>query len=108
VDGNTWLGFARVRLPIASTNTARTWSGRRRSQIVHAVLYLAWVGKGSNLGSERAQTRIKDRWGVYVIKPHGRLGTAYVAAIAPFRHRIVYPALMREIGRAYREQGEAQ
>ena len=34
--------------------------------------------------------------GVYV-KPRGRFGVAYMAAIAPFRHRVVYPALMREI-----------
>jgi hypothetical protein len=34
--------------------------------------------------------------GVYV-KPRGRLGEAYMAAIAPFRHLIVYPALMRQI-----------
>jgi hypothetical protein len=26
--------------------------------------------------------------------------TAYMAAIRPFRHLIVYPAMMREIGRA--------
>jgi hypothetical protein len=28
--------------------------------------------------------------------------TAYMAAIRPFRHLIVYPAMMREIGRAWR------
>jgi Protein of unknown function (DUF2867) len=37
---------------------------------------------------------------VYV-KPRGTLGDAYMAAIAPFRHRVVYPALMRQIGRAW-------
>jgi len=31
------------------------------------------------------------------VKPRGRLGEAYMAAIAPFRHLIVYPALMRQI-----------
>jgi hypothetical protein len=30
---------------------------------------------------------------VYV-KPNGLLGTAYMAAIKPFRYMIVYPALM--------------
>jgi len=33
---------------------------------------------------------------VYV-KPNGLLGTAYMAAIKPFRYAIVYPALMRQI-----------
>jgi hypothetical protein len=38
--------------------------------------------------------------GVYV-KPRGWFGPLYMAAIAPFRHYIVYPALMRQIGRAW-------
>jgi uncharacterized protein DUF2867 len=38
---------------------------------------------------------------VYV-KPNGLLGTAYMAAIRPFRHLIVYPPLMREIEREWR------
>ena len=37
---------------------------------------------------------------VYV-KPRGRLGRAYMALIKPFRHAIVYPALMRQIDRAW-------
>jgi hypothetical protein len=36
------------------------------------------------------------------VKPNGLLGTAYMAAIMPFRHLIVYPPLMREIGRDWR------
>jgi hypothetical protein len=35
---------------------------------------------------------------VYV-KPNGLLGNAYMAAIAPFRHLIVYPPMIRQIGR---------
>jgi hypothetical protein len=30
------------------------------------------------------------------VKPNGLFGNAYMAAIRPFRHLIVYPALMRE------------
>ena len=30
-----------------------------------------------------------------LVKPNGLLGTAYMAAIKPFRHLLVYPALMR-------------
>ena len=36
---------------------------------------------------------------VLLVKPNGLLGTAYMAAIKPFRHLIVYPAMMRQIGR---------
>lgn len=38
--------------------------------------------------------------GVYV-KPKGPLGHAYMAAIAPFRHWIVYPAMMRAVAREW-------
>jgi Protein of unknown function (DUF2867) len=37
-----------------------------------------------------------------LVKPNGLLGTGYLAAIRPFRHLIVYPALTREIGQAWR------
>jgi hypothetical protein len=40
---------------------------------------------------------------VYV-KPRGRLGAAYMTLIRPFRHRVVYPALMRQIARAWKRQ----
>jgi hypothetical protein len=33
------------------------------------------------------------------VKPNGLLGTGYMAAITPFRHLIVYPLMMRQIGR---------
>jgi hypothetical protein len=39
---------------------------------------------------------------VYV-KPNGRLGSAYMAAIKPFRHLIVYPQMMRELERRWRD-----
>jgi len=37
-----------------------------------------------------------------LVKPNGLLGTAYMAAIRPFRHLIVYPPLMREIEQEWR------
>ena len=33
------------------------------------------------------------------IKPDGMLGTTYMAAINPFRHLIVCPRMIRQIGR---------
>jgi hypothetical protein len=36
------------------------------------------------------------------VKPNGRFGTAYMAAIRPFRHLIVYPAMLRGIEREWR------
>ncbi|MGH2838669.1 MAG: DUF2867 domain-containing protein [Thermoleophilaceae bacterium] len=49
--------------------------------------------------------RIPDRPDTYrvqmavLVKPNGRFGNAYMAAIKPFRHLIVYPKLIRDIGR---------
>ncbi len=60
------------------------------NRTVHGVLHLGWVPDGT--GGYRGQMAV-------LVKPNGRLGTAYMAAIAPFRHRIVYPPLVREIGR---------
>ncbi len=68
------------------------WAAELSNRTVHAVLHLAWVEQGAD--------RFHGQMGVYV-KPRGALGAAYMAAIAPFRHRIVYPALMREIERAW-------
>jgi hypothetical protein len=62
------------------------------NRTVHAVLHLGWIDKGEGL--------YQGQMAVYV-KPRGRLGTAYMAAIAPFRHRVVYPALMRQIEQAW-------
>jgi hypothetical protein len=75
------------------------WAAEISNRTVHAVMHLAWVEKGEGL--------YQGQMGVYV-KPRGRLGTAYMAAIAPFRHRIVYPALMRAIERAWNAQMSGQ
>jgi hypothetical protein len=62
------------------------------NQTVHAVMHLAWVDQGEG--------RYQGQMAVYV-KPRGRLGKEYMTLIAPFRHWIVYPALMRQIGQAW-------
>jgi len=69
------------------------WAAEISNRTVHAVLQLAWVEQGDG--------RYRGQMGIYV-KPRGRLGEAYMAAIAPFRHLIVYPAMMRQIERAWR------
>jgi len=59
---------------------------------VHGVLQLTWV--------EHPDHSYRGRLAVYV-KPRGILGTAYLQLIAPFRHLVVYPALTRQLGRAW-------
>ena len=61
---------------------------------MHGVLHLGWVPDGA--GGHRGQMAV-------LVKPNGLLGVAYMAAIAPFRHLVVYPTLMRDLGRAWHE-----
>ncbi len=68
------------------------WAAELSNRTVHAVMHLAWVEKGEGC--------YQGQMAVYV-KPRGRFGAAYMALIAPFRHRVVYPALMRQIERAW-------
>ena len=74
------------------------WARELSNGTVHAVMHVGWVPRSD--GSYGAQL------GVYV-KPRGRFGRLYMAAIRPFRHWIVYPALMRLIGRAWQERRRA-
>jgi hypothetical protein len=68
------------------------WAAEVSNATLHGVLQLAWV--------ELGESRFRGQMGVYV-KPRGKLGEAYLMFIEPFRHFIVYPALMRQIGRAW-------
>lgn len=43
---------------------------------------------------------------VYV-KPNGRFGEAYMLAIKPFRHLLVYPPMLREFGRRWNAEGQS-
>jgi hypothetical protein len=63
------------------------------NQTVHAVMHLGWAQEGED--------RYGGQMAVYV-KPRGRLGKGYMALIAPFRHWIVYPALLRQLERQWR------
>jgi hypothetical protein len=62
------------------------------NKTVHGVLQLVWVDRGGG--------RYQGEMGVYV-KPRGPFGKGYMALIKPFRYLIVYPALMRQIGRTW-------
>jgi hypothetical protein len=67
------------------------------NQTVHGVLHLAWVDQGEG--------RYQGQMAVYV-KPRGPFGTAYMALIRPFRYWVVYPALMRQVERTWKDERE--
>jgi hypothetical protein len=62
------------------------------NRTMHGVLHLGWVT--DRTGGYRGQMAV-------LVKPNGLLGMAYMAAIRPFRHLIVYPQMMRQIERRW-------
>ena len=64
---------------------------------VHAFMHIGRVALDAQ-GGEESTGEWSPQMGVYV-KPKGIFGQAYMAAIAPFRHWIVYPAMMRAVAR---------
>ncbi|HEX8204975.1 MAG TPA: DUF2867 domain-containing protein [Solirubrobacteraceae bacterium] len=68
------------------------------NRTVHGVLHLGWVPDGE--GGYRGQMAV-------LVKRNGLLGNAYMLAIQPFRHLLVYPMLMRDFERAWRRGAAA-
>jgi hypothetical protein len=69
------------------------WAAEIANRTMHGVMHLGWVPDGS--GGYRGQLAV-------LVKPNGLPGVGYMAAIRPFRHLIVYPALIRQTGQAWR------
>jgi hypothetical protein len=72
--------------------TQSEWAAELSNQTVHGVMHLSWVPQSD--GSYQGQMAV-------YVKPRGRFGSFYMALIKPFRHWVVYPALMRQIERAW-------
>jgi hypothetical protein len=73
--------------------TDRESAAETSNRTMHGVLHLGWVDAGGG--------RYQGQLAIYV-KPRGALGHAYMALIRPFRYLVVYPALMREIEKAWK------
>jgi hypothetical protein len=69
------------------------WAAEITNRTMRGVLHVCWVPEGA--GGYRGQMAV-------YVKPNGLLGTGYLAAIRPLRHLIVYPQMLRQIGRAWR------
>lgn len=69
------------------------WAGEIVNRTVHGIVHVGWVPDGGT-GGHRGQMAV-------LVKRQGLLGAGYMAAIAPFRHLIVYPAMLRELGRRW-------
>jgi Protein of unknown function (DUF2867) len=73
--------------------TQDEWAAELANRTVHSVMHVGWVPDGA--GGYRGQMAV-------LVKPNGLFGAAYMAAIQPFRHLIVYPALLRRLDRDWR------
>ena len=63
------------------------------NRTVHGLMHLGWVSDGND--GYRGQMTV-------LVKPNGMLGAGYLSAIAPLRHLVVYPAMLRRIGQLWR------
>ena len=72
--------------------TDNEWAAELANRTVHAVLHPSWVpGRADGYRGQMA----------VLAKPNGPLGNAYLIAITPFRHLIIYPSLIRGIGQRW-------
>jgi hypothetical protein len=72
------------------------WAAEIANQTVHALMHIGWVADES--GGHRGQMAV-------LVKPNGLFGRAYMAAIRPFRYRLVYPPAFRQVERDWRAGG---
>ena len=75
--------------------TDREWAAEAANKTVHGVLHLGWVEDRD--GSWYGQMAV-------LVKPNGLFGKAYMLAIKPFRHLIVYPTMMRRFEREWSQR----
>jgi Protein of unknown function (DUF2867) len=87
-------GPAFDRLPFSSLYLLEDeWAAEIANQTMHGVMHLGWVPDGA--GGYRGQMAV-------LVKPNGLVGQAYMAAIRPFRHLVVYPQMLRAVERRWR------
>jgi hypothetical protein len=75
-------------LPFSSLYmTDDEFAAETANRTVHGIMHIGRVQ--DEAGGFHAEMAV-------LVKPNGLFGTAYMAAIRPFRHLIVYPAMLRE------------
>ncbi|HUA74950.1 MAG TPA: DUF2867 domain-containing protein [Solirubrobacteraceae bacterium] len=75
------------------------WAAEIANRTMHGVMHVGWVPDPDRPGVYTGQMAV-------LVRPNGLLGEAYMLAIRPFRHTIVYPPLMRRLEREWRAGGE--
>jgi hypothetical protein len=75
------------------------WAAEIANRTMHGVMHIGWVPDGT--GGYRGQMAV-------LVKQNGLFGAAYMTAIRPFRRLIVYPAMLRQIGRGWQARVAAR
>jgi hypothetical protein len=73
------------------------WAAEIANRTMHGVMHMGWVP--DRAGGYRGQMAV-------LVKPNGLLGNGYMTAIRPFRHLIVYPAMIRQIEQEWSERAD--
>ena len=94
VPGRPDVGGAPVFSSIYQTRDE--WLTEFSNTTVHSLMHIGWVPDDSG-GGYHAQMAV-------LVKPNGWLGKAYMAAVKPFRYALIYPMLLRSIGRQWQLQ----
>ncbi len=76
------------------------WVVEMANATVHSLMHIGWVPDGSGAG-HHAQMAV-------LTKPNGRFGRAYMAAIRPFRHALIYPMQARTLERRWHAPGRVR
>lgn len=75
--------------------TDREFAAEIANATMHGILHLGWVPDPAAEGGYRGQMAV-------LVSRNGPYGALYMAAIAPFRHRLVYPRLLADLERRWR------
>lgn len=79
--------------------TDTEWVSEIVNGTVHALMHLGWVPTGS--GSYTAEMTV-------LVRTNGWIGRAYMATIRPARLWLVYPPMLRMIGRQWQDHRQAR
>jgi Protein of unknown function (DUF2867) len=77
--------------------TEHEWAAEIANRTMHGVMHIARVA--DQTGGFRGQMAV-------LVKPNGLFGAAYMAAIKPLRHLLLYPAIMREGDRIWEPRAD--
>jgi hypothetical protein len=98
VPGRTELDGPPIFVSVYQTRDE--WVAEYASKTVHSLQHIGWVPDDSG-GGYHAQMAV-------LVKPNGWLGKAYMAAVKPFRYALVYPMLLRSVGRRWQAPGRVR